>query len=838
MDGQNILGLSGIQEFLRKLASQGDHDSSGRFTLDLSRAREKLGGYRMARADRFLVAILLGALQTGARKFALRAGFGSLHLEWDGPPLETEARTSQRLWNSSQPGVATLLLGLQTALTLLVRKAHWQSSPDHSWTFLRGGETWTSRAFHGKLSHHLTLWLNLGLIDRLWHRIHAIPSPAEVQWSKEAGLAGSWAEIRWNDQPLKQHLEVSRTKPFCFPGVAEELQLPVHFQRPPINSPPLDEVAGFAYFSAGSRRPTRICWHLFGLAFGEQKLHGFLPGLVVHLNSLSLEPDLSLSQLVDRPPRQQVLLKVMEQLMTLLEENPGWPTPGYLYFSSSTVPPGYLQPLFIARLLPLLAREWPNEASAVIRQQLMAFLSSCEGEVNLEMWTHFPLLSCWDENGRMDHVSVATVRQQAARWEVVYLRNARFRDREPLPHSQMPPVLRLPSEAQSAVQRWVGLPLQTCPDSPHECWHQLQGAQGFLKVMWRRGYRFVTEVPAARADGEGNWQPCPDHYPPGIRILETTTADDILELYPELWTSGEGEHLREHVLPYLAMLAEVGARYPTTLPPDELRRWGFDDLRGELHHSGAILDRPGRFHPWQRKALEAYFGPLHLVTPDVERPEWALEFALDWRRTHCRLGLPADLSAPDHLLKGELLLGLKAQPNAILTELGFGPLELQGESQDLRPADLLRQTPLFRQFLQRVREQARDFLVNASETLAERPVREQQPLQRALWSLLLYQLQEEVSWEQLPLARIPVFQSGDAAWRDLRYVEYLRAHRRLKIWSQEVVPPGTREDCWLVPPRWIFLAHRLLTALESRARGSSSPANLVNVVFDGPLPPR
>jgi len=813
----NPWALSGVKEFLKNLASQGELDSSGRFTLDLSRARQKLGGFRLARTDRYLVALLLAALQMQARRFYLKAGFGSLLIDWDGVPLDDEVRTTQRLWGSGQPGVATLLLGLQTALVQSVLRAQWASAPNHLWTFTRGQEQWRERAFRGPLQHRLKLLLNQGVVDRIWHKFHSVATPAETRWAEEAALAGKYADIRWNDQPLSREILVTHTRSFVFPGASEELQLPVRFQKPPIATPELEEAAGFGYFSAGSRRSTTVFWHLFGLALGEQKLRGFLPGLALYLNSHTLEPDLSLSKLVHSEARQRVVLRILSQLVEQLEKHPGWPTPSHFYYRSSAPLPAELHTLFITRLLPLLARKWPPEAEEVVRLQLLRHLEhSCLG---MDCWEDFPLFSSWTEEGRLKFASASEIRRQGRPWGRVLVRHHRFRDQDPLPHPDMSPIVRLDPEHCEAVQQWLGLPVHSCPDGEDPCWHRLQKEEGFLQVIWRRGSSFVSGVPAAQRGDDGKWHPCPPHYPEGLRVRESSSAEDILGLFAELWQGGEGPHLAGRTLSYLALLAEQGGRYPDSLPPEPLRNWGFAALEEELLHRGAILDVPGRFEPWQRGALQRYFGTQHVVAPDGDDGEEpVLEIGLTWRRTQCTLTIPADLLALDHELSGEMRLGLKQQPYPLRVNLGFGPLQFEGESLDLRPADLHKGTPLLQQWLQQVRQCLSARLLEISEQLYELPAREREPLQRALWSLLAYQMVEEPDWQHLPLSQRLLFQDGDGNWRDLRYVNHLLVNGQLRLWIQQPVAPGPRDNCWLVPPLRQFLAERILQRLEEQAR--------------------
>jgi len=218
--------------------------------------------------------------------------------------------------------------------------------------------------------------------------------------------------------------------------------------------------------------------------------------------------------------------------------------------------------------------------------------------------------------------------------------------------------------------------------------------------------------------------------------------------------------------------------------------------------------------PWQIKVLQDYFGTLQVVIQDrVYDPEMVDQVEIVWRRSRTVIRLTDDLLAPDHLVRGTLRVGLKAQAREVRAVLGFGPFEVEGESQDLRLVDILKQSPLFHQWLEQIGLAAEQMLMQRAETLPESPPREREATQRALWSLLVHQMQQESTWQILPLSSRPIFQSGDGAWRDLRYLEHLRVAGSLQLWSSQPDPPGQLDDCWLVPPLWKFLAERILSLL-------------------------
>ncbi len=108
--------------FLEELRRQGRFDSSGRFTLDLEHARERMLRHQLEEPHEYVLRVFAAAIVRGATRFELKARTGVVQCEWDGQPFsERELHELMPSLLSSEPerlALRELAVGLNTARTL------------------------------------------------------------------------------------------------------------------------------------------------------------------------------------------------------------------------------------------------------------------------------------------------------------------------------------------------------------------------------------------------------------------------------------------------------------------------------------------------------------------------------------------------------------------------------------------------------------------------------------------------------------------------------------------------------------------------------------------------
>lgn len=122
----------------------GAPESTGRFTLHTSRAREKLRQYQLADPRRYVLLLIASAVAAGAQSIQLEASVGGLALVHDGDGLTQDdllGLFSSPFVNGTRAALRLLALGVNSALSLEVTRLTIQS-----W---RDGRGWSAR-FEGE----------------------------------------------------------------------------------------------------------------------------------------------------------------------------------------------------------------------------------------------------------------------------------------------------------------------------------------------------------------------------------------------------------------------------------------------------------------------------------------------------------------------------------------------------------------------------------------------------------------------------------------------------------------------------------------------------------------
>ncbi|MBI3929150.1 MAG: tetratricopeptide repeat protein [Armatimonadetes bacterium] len=82
--------MGDLEEVLEDYRSQGQHESSGFFTLDTRVALEKMKAFRLASPHLYILNLVAAAVASGAAAIHVRTRPGGLMLEWASPPLGAE----------------------------------------------------------------------------------------------------------------------------------------------------------------------------------------------------------------------------------------------------------------------------------------------------------------------------------------------------------------------------------------------------------------------------------------------------------------------------------------------------------------------------------------------------------------------------------------------------------------------------------------------------------------------------------------------------------------------------------------------------------------------------
>ena len=108
----------GLGALLSELRAEGLHDTSGRFTLDLTQARSKLGRFQLG-GYHFLIPLVAAAVLSGAQELELRLAADSIEIEFDGQPLDLDTLRSlfsHLLSNQSHRRLRELAVAINSAM--------------------------------------------------------------------------------------------------------------------------------------------------------------------------------------------------------------------------------------------------------------------------------------------------------------------------------------------------------------------------------------------------------------------------------------------------------------------------------------------------------------------------------------------------------------------------------------------------------------------------------------------------------------------------------------------------------------------------------------------------
>lgn len=287
LDRVRALLVDELGQLIHELRTSGQHDSSGRFTLDLQRALRKLEQFRLPGRHDYLLSLVAAATLSGARQFSLATGPKQLEVTFDGRPFlfeELEALFPGLLEESTEPRLRELGVGLHAARAhaprsvllesgrarLELRNTQVQLEP------LREPQAMTRIVITQRFSQSLARW-----------------------WSK-TGEEGALLHERCCYGPLAVRVDDRLVEPprasllVCHRYEGEEpLRLAVMGAQESRRTGPFHGLCGFA----PGGNPASLLFVLNGVAY-PQPAEGFPPGFCAWISSQAWRRDLSLSSLV------------------------------------------------------------------------------------------------------------------------------------------------------------------------------------------------------------------------------------------------------------------------------------------------------------------------------------------------------------------------------------------------------------------------------------------------------------------------------------------------------------------------------------------------------------